>query len=171
MKKLIYSVAALAFMATTPVAAATYVFTLSSSLGSGSGNLTTVGDASQGFSEITSLSGVFAGGSISLLAPGLYPTGFANDNLFTATAPFFNSNGLSFSANGSNYNLYRNGSNVQLCGVTAECTLASSTTFSATLAPAVPEPGTWAMMLLGFGMVGFGLRSRRGKVTIKVNYA
>jgi hypothetical protein len=26
---------------------------------------------------------------------------------------------------------------------------------------AVPEPTTWAMMLAGFGMVGFGLRSRR----------
>ena len=37
---------------------------------------------------------------------------------------------------------------------------------------AVPEPATWAMMLLGFGMVGFGLRSRRnGKVTTKVAFA
>ena len=27
--------------------------------------------------------------------------------------------------------------------------------------PGVPEPGTWAMMLLGFGAVGFSLRRRR----------
>jgi hypothetical protein len=27
--------------------------------------------------------------------------------------------------------------------------------------PAVPEPGTWAMMLAGFGLVGLSLRSRR----------
>lgn len=26
---------------------------------------------------------------------------------------------------------------------------------------AVPEPGTWAMMLAGFGMIGLGMRSRR----------
>ena len=26
---------------------------------------------------------------------------------------------------------------------------------------AVPEPGTWAMMLLGFGAIGFGMRRRR----------
>ena len=30
-------------------------------------------------------------------------------------------------------------------------------------APAVPEPGTWAMMLVGFGAVGYGMR-RRAKV-------
>lgn len=37
-------------------------------------------------------------------------------------------------------------------------------TYSGTLTflpSAVPEPGTWAMMLLGFGAVGFALRRRR----------
>ena len=34
----------------------------------------------------------------------------------------------------------------------------------------VPEPATWAMMLLGFGMAGFGLRSRR-KAPVSVTYA
>lgn len=28
-------------------------------------------------------------------------------------------------------------------------------------APAVPEPTTWALMLAGFGMVGFAMRRRR----------
>lgn len=35
---------------------------------------------------------------------------------------------------------------------------------------AVPEPATWAMMLFGFGMVGFGLRNSR-KPTLRSNYA
>ena len=35
---------------------------------------------------------------------------------------------------------------------------------------AVPEPSTWAMMLLGFGMVGFGLRNRRKRM-VRVSYA
>jgi hypothetical protein len=26
---------------------------------------------------------------------------------------------------------------------------------------AVPEPATWAMMLMGFGAIGFGLRRRK----------
>ncbi len=38
---------------------------------------------------------------------------------------------------------------------------------------AVPEPGTWAMMLLGFGAIGFGMRRRKsaeGKKQIRVSY-
>lgn len=35
---------------------------------------------------------------------------------------------------------------------------------------AVPEPATWAMMLLGMGMVGGAMR-RKSKVTTKVAYA
>lgn len=34
------------------------------------------------------------------------------------------------------------------------------------LTASVPEPGTWAMMLFGFGLVGAGLRSRRVKEAI-----
>jgi hypothetical protein len=30
-------------------------------------------------------------------------------------------------------------------------------------APAVPEPGTWAMMLVGFGSLGVALRVRKRK--------
>ena len=33
---------------------------------------------------------------------------------------------------------------------------------------AVPEPGTWAMMLLGFGMIGFGLRRRSGSELLQL---
>ncbi|WP_292948328.1 choice-of-anchor E domain-containing protein [Novosphingobium sp.] len=35
---------------------------------------------------------------------------------------------------------------------------------------AVPEPATWAMMIAGFAMIGFGLRSRR-KQAVRVTYA
>ena len=43
-----------------------------------------------------------------------------------------------------------------------------SATFSGP-AGAVPEPATWAMMLAGFGMIGFAARRRRSVKTI-VNY-
>lgn len=32
---------------------------------------------------------------------------------------------------------------------------------------AVPEPGTWAMMLVGFGIIGYGLRRRRQFVRVR----
>jgi hypothetical protein len=34
----------------------------------------------------------------------------------------------------------------------------------------VPEPSTWLMMIAGFGMIGFGLRTRRKQV-VRVTYA
>jgi hypothetical protein len=39
--------------------------------------------------------------------------------------------------------------------------------------PAVPEPSTWALMLLGFGAVGWGLRRRNsadGQPRMRVVY-
>lgn len=39
-----------------------------------------------------------------------------------------------------------------------------------TVAP-VPEPATWGMMILGFGMLGFGLRRRNAKVATKISFA
>ncbi len=41
---------------------------------------------------------------------------------------------------------------------------------NATFVPTVPEPATWAMMLFGFGAVGFGMR-RRKKETTRVRFA
>ena len=49
---------------------------------------------------------------------------------------------------------------------------AAGTYTNLTLSPAggVPEPASWAMMLMGFGLVGFGLRNRR-KQAARVTYA
>lgn len=39
-------------------------------------------------------------------------------------------------------------------------------TYNGTLTYSIPEPGTWALMILGFGFVGAGLRSRRAKARL-----
>lgn len=36
---------------------------------------------------------------------------------------------------------------------------------------AVPEPATWAMMILGFGLIGGAVRSRKANVTTRVAFA
>ena len=42
-------------------------------------------------------------------------------------------------------------------------------TLGSATAGGVPEPATWAMILMGFGLVGFGLRNRR-KPAVRVTY-
>jgi hypothetical protein len=75
--------------------------------------------------------------------------------VFTSALPFFtlgSDNLLSFSvANGS----------TETFALTDGGSLSIS---------AVPEPATWAMMLLGFGMIGMATRARR-KSNVRVTYA
>ena len=51
----------------------------------------------------------------------------------------------------------------------------SNASYSGTIvfaaAPAVPEPGTWAMMLVGFGAVGYGMRRTRKANVIRMQAA
>lgn len=42
---------------------------------------------------------------------------------------------------------------------------------NAVVTAAVPEPATWAMMLVGFGGIGFAMRRRKRHVTTTVAYA
>ena len=39
------------------------------------------------------------------------------------------------------------------------------------LTAAVPEPATWAMMILGFGLIGGALRQAKGRTTTRVRFA
>jgi hypothetical protein len=48
----------------------------------------------------------------------------------------------------------------------AGCTFTTRITGPGTIATAVPEPATWAMMLLGFGAIGASMRRRRRVIAI-----
>ncbi|KQU45969.1 hypothetical protein ASG67_15240 [Sphingomonas sp. Leaf339] len=97
----------------------------------------------------------------------LYPSG---------AAPFLDSGGLLFKTSVRTYALF----GMETCsassgaGDATDCTIAPAigypgigesraVTFTIT---AVPEPGTWAMMLVGFGMVASVARYRRRKTNI-----
>ena len=110
---------------------------------------------------ITGITGTFNGSEITGLAPGLFG---AND-LFYLTGPFFvDGNGLGFTtAAGISANLFVTNDtsyrvNTQGAGLLTGLVTASA---KAEAPAAVPEPATWAMMLLGFGAIGWQHRRRR----------
>jgi choice-of-anchor C domain-containing protein len=113
------------------------------------------GGSVQKFGVISAVNGSLIG---SATFAGLQGTSRSNMNYspwnftFTATGP---TTKLSFASNPSAGNFY---------GAALDAVSVRS---------AVPEPGTWALMLLGFGAVGFGMRRRRkaedGK--LRVRYA
>ncbi|MCY7280567.1 MAG: FxDxF family PEP-CTERM protein [Sphingomonas bacterium] len=109
----------------------------------------------------------------------LTPTGFnlANASITTAAAGTSNINFTSVLLNGLAFTLsptgiFENGTlaNVSLTAGANNTLIVNGQNFgdgafSGTLVfaaqSAVPEPATWAMMLLGFGAVGFSVRRRR----------
>jgi hypothetical protein len=153
----------------SPASAAQYMFSFTGTSLFGGGPLNAAGtlttsDVSSvnplnGYTvqTITGISGTFNGSAI---------TGLANvtgsNNLFYLTGPFFvDGNGLGFStAAGAAVNLFvTNGTSyrVNAGGLNTGLVTASASP----LAAAVPEPATWALMLLGFGGIGIAMRRRR----------
>lgn len=58
----------------------------------------------------------------------------------------------------TNYNATLSGSSV---GAFGSATITGGTGILRGVSPAVPEPGTWALMLLGFGAIGVSMRRRQ----------
>lgn len=144
-----------------PAHAAHYMFDVSINGIAGNGTFETAGDASTSFSVITSLVGIFGGKDMVLSAPGTAPFRPSNDNKFTESGTPFTLGGLAFTAGPKLYNVYSVGSQLLTCIPGKTCS--ASTTFSARavsdVAP-VPEPATWAILILGFAGVGLKLRHR-----------
>lgn len=120
-----------------------------------SGVLTTT-DNGGGNYTITAISGTFNGDSMTLIAPGGFQ---GNDNtLFFPGAPgLLDFSGFSFVSNSVSYNTYYSASG-SYCG-SPGCygsynDLTGDTPIQFNVSP-VPEPSTWAMMILGFLGLGF----------------
>lgn len=81
-------------------------------------------------------------------------TGVANTNWFNVdVGPFY-------AAAGSRLTFRAVGTSDSLGGYVDNITLAQ-----------VPEPATWAMMIMGFGLIGGALRSAKGRQTTRVRFA
>jgi PEP-CTERM motif len=158
------ALAGLCFVAAAPASAdtifdwsATGPFSLT-----GSGTLSaTLENATTNEWLITGISGTFGGQTItSLLAPGAYE--FNDDLLFPTDPSVLTTNGVSFTTAAGKSEFFAFGPPTSPVDPSADnygliTTIpddnGSSGTFAVTAA--VPEPSTWAMMILGFCGVGF----------------
>jgi hypothetical protein len=89
-----------------------------------------------------------------------------NDVIFTNGGLHFDYNGLVFSAGGSLYNLFSDLAGTNNAALASNDPIVSGsvdTVGVGTITAAVPEPSTWAMMILGFAGVGFMAYRRRNK--------
>lgn len=89
------------------------------------------------------------------------PLFVGNDNTTTATGDIQNSARLNFGfLFGNNFNANQN--NTYRIDLSAGgSTVTSFAQIGEGAVAPVPEPATWAMMLLGFGVIGFSMRGRR----------
>jgi hypothetical protein len=157
-----------AVLSAVPAKAFVYNFSFASSLDSGSGSFTT-GDASSPFT-LTSISGIVDGVAINGLDFSGWATG---DQLYYASAPHFTVPGIVFGdINGVLYNLtsYPDGTdrvtnNVVDPGGFGDPTPVALTSLVIT---AVPEPATWAMMVLGFAGLGFMAYRRKAQPSLRL---
>jgi hypothetical protein len=110
-----------------------------------------------------------------ILTPGIYQinaryndpaNGNYNPNSGNTATVLFDTFGGKLTFEGSYYN-YPGTDGIATTKDTVSQLSYGAGTFDVT---AVPEPTTWAMLILGFGMVGFGLRTRRKQV-VRVAYA
>lgn len=167
MKHLALAAAAMAALTATQASATAFFIDYSGvSAANGAFTVHLTGDQTGGVA--TSISGDRNGVAVT----GLSSYASATQHV-TGAFPFTDFGGLSFTAGGINYNFYADvGGNFEINDVLDPGGYASTDAPISPLAvvASVPEPATWAMMLLGFGMLGFGVRSSR-KPTVRVAYA
>jgi hypothetical protein len=127
--------------------------------------------------EVDSLTGTVVGsffapdtGPMTLVPNPTFPTptdngSFIYDNLYDGSVGSdlsggFNDNGLLFTVGGIEFNLYNPGYNTSPGYILYE---AGGTNESVTFNASVPEPASWALVLVGFGGLGAVLRGSRKK--------
>jgi hypothetical protein len=172
-----YVALALAVMA-APVAAsaATYDFSYTGTGGApvGSGVITTSNtlDAVGGY-DITDITGTFGGSAITGLIANpnqpnetSLPTNTYDNVLFPSASMSFDRYGVAFNVGTDIYNVF---DGVADGGTTDTAhpyglIINGAESFGNFSLTAVPEPATWAMMLVGFGGLGAVIRSRRNVV-------
>ena len=163
-------VACLAFAGASSAATYAFNFTDTSNTFTASGLLTTSNtlNAVNGY-DVTAISGTVTGNPAVDFITGLVPNpnqpnptnngAFIYDNVLFTPGQALDVNGLLFNTSAGVYNLWMNSSRdaeLYTYGAPGALDVHGALTITA-----VPEPMTWAMILIGFGGLGLALRSRR----------
>jgi hypothetical protein len=147
LKATLAGVAVLSFALVANASAKTYDFTFSNSTDNGSGAFDVSG------LTVESVSGVVDG----LIIKGL--SSYAgSDQQLSPTAPFVDFPGISFFTSADSYNLFSNPGDLLLKASVDPIGYPQNGQPITLNISAVPEPGVWAMMLAGAGLMGASLR-------------
>lgn len=106
--------------------------------------------------------------------PVVYGPDFGMFSAFPLTTPIRFTNGDNFiglraTTNGQDFYGFAYTTNAVLNSYGFETVAGRAITATTEQVAAVPEPGTWALMVLGFGAVGYAMRRRRA--TVRVAFA
>lgn len=181
LKVMILATVAASALVTVPALAQSYSFNFAGptlfgtpSAFLGSGTFVTSGPAmtvnGQTAYAITGITGTFDGSTINGLQAGF----LGSDNLYFITGPtFVDGSGVGFTnAAGTSASLYYQSTGSYRVSTSNPFATGFVTATSAAIPAvgAVPEPATWAMMILGMAAIGFVMR-RRKNVTTRVQFA
>ena len=161
MKLTTLGIAAIAAIASiAPASAATYLLNYT---GSGAVTaaltITTSNTAAiDGSFAITGITGNVLGDVVTGLAP-VNPAGFNTDNKYFNADPIFTTGGVGFFSSTLTYNLWGTGPGAYTLYSYNGSSYPIQSNGTLTVAN-VPEPASWALLIVGFGMVGFAARRR-----------
>ncbi len=181
-KKIALMMSASALIASTPASAATFLLGFSGTGGAATNSASitiTTSDIPNVFGTFNVLSAIGTVGSDVITGlinvsgtptPTNTPDNLFNiDNAFKPSSPFVSLAGLYFGSATSRYNLFSQNGNYELYQETGG-QYTSNSVGSLSVA-AVPEPATWALLLLGFFAVGGAMRAQRRKPNVSVSFA
>jgi PEP-CTERM motif len=153
----ILALSTLALPRTASASVFTFSYTSSTSATFGFGTFTTGSSVSPAL--ITGISGIEVYNGIADTITGLSSYASADNLLFFPNAPFIDSRGISFSTVSSgDFNVYNVADNRIVSSLNNPLGIPdglNQINFQVTAVAAVPEPSTWAMMILGFAGIGF----------------
>lgn len=169
-------------LSSAPASAAQFMFSFTPSTAlfgpqvSGSGVFTTSDTpmlvAGETAFSILSITGLVNGSAITAAAGNGFGPNGTYGNYFTTGSGFLDGSGTRFfTASGLDVRFFQQSSNgqfrVNTFGQFGSSNFVNAT--SSAVVAAVPEPSSWIMMILGFAVVGFGMRSRL-KPRVSVSY-